>query len=79
MAQDRQVEADILDEILDKCSTSWPSFLREEFTSSIAKCNNSSTSGPDKLLWSHLKIIIKNDSCLDKIISIADVCFELEF
>ena len=79
MAQDHQVNTDILDEIPDKYSTSWPSFSREEFTSSIAKYNNSSTPGPDKLLWSYLKTIIKDNSCLDKIMSITDTCFELEF
>jgi len=45
MAQDHQVNTDFLDEIPDKCSTSWLPFLREEFTSSIAKCNNSSALG----------------------------------
>ena len=44
---------------------------------SIAKCNNSSTPGPDKLLWSYLKYIINNEVCLGKIISIANTCFEL--
>ena len=44
---------------------------------SIAKCNNSSAPGPDKLLWSYLKYIINNEVCLGKIISIANTCFEL--
>ena len=79
MAQDWQFNADILNEIPDKHSTSWPPFSKEEFTRSIAKCSNSSTPGPDKLSWSYLKIIIKDNSCLEKIISIADACFELGF
>ena len=79
MAQDCQVDINILDEIPDKYSISWPFFLREEFTSSITKCNNSSTPGSNKLSWSYLKTIIKNDLCLDKIMSIADACFKLGF
>jgi len=49
IAQDHQVNTNILDEIPVKYFTSWPLFLREEFTSSIAKCNNSSTPDPNKL------------------------------
>ena len=79
IAQDHQVNTDVLDKIPDKCSISQSPFLREEFTSSIAKYNNSSASGPDKLSWSYLKTIIKDNSCLDKIMNIADTCFELGF
>ena len=49
MAQNCQVDAAVLDEIPDKCPTSWSSFLEEEFTRSIANCNNLSTPGPNKL------------------------------
>jgi len=57
----------------------WSSFLREEFLKAIAKCNNSSTSGSNKLLWCHFKYIINNKAYLGKIINIADACFELGF
>jgi len=43
----------------------------------ISKCNNSSTPGPDKLSWCHLKFIINQDKCLINIINIANVCFNL--
>jgi len=43
----------------------------------IDKCNNLSASGPDRLSWSYLKCIIKNKTCLGKIISITNACFEL--
>ena len=55
----------------------WVSFSEEEFTSSIAKCNNLLTPGSDKLLWRHLKNIIKDKAYLKRIINIIDVCFEL--
>ena len=55
----------------------WISFSEKEFISSIAMCNNLSTSGPDKLLWRYLKSIIKDKTCLKEIINIANVCFEL--
>ena len=57
MAQNCQVDAAVLDEIPDKCPTSWPLFLEEEFTRSIVNYNNSSTLGPNKLSWSYLKTI----------------------
>jgi len=74
-----QVDINILDEVADKSPHLWTSFSKEEFKSAIANCNNSSTPGPDKLLWSHLKIILKDDSCLSNIISIANTCIDLGF
>ena len=49
IAQNRQVEDIILDEIPDKHPNSWPFFLEEKFIKAITKCNNSSTARPDKL------------------------------
>ena len=54
----------------------WIPFLEEKFISSIAKNNNQSISGSDKLLWRYLKCIIKDIECLKSIIDIANVHFE---
>ena len=43
----------------------------------IKKCNNSSTPGPDKLTWSHIKSIIRNNNCICKFIDITNACIEL--
>jgi len=75
----RQVDVEILDKIVDKPIFPWPLFSREEFRIAIANCNNASASSPDKLSWSHLKIILKDDECLDIIIHIANVCIELGY
>jgi len=77
IAQDYQVDFEVLNEISNKHSSEWVSFSNEEFVSSITKCNNSSTSDPNKLSWRYLKCIVKNNSCLRKIINIANECFEL--
>ena len=77
MAQDHQINAEILDEFLSKVSLPWIPFLEEEFISSITKCNNLLTLGPNKLSWRHLKSIIKNKACLKEIINIANTYFEL--
>ena len=77
MAQNYQVDVKALDEIPSVAPTLWVPFLEEEFISSIAKCNNLSNSGPDKLSWRHLKSIINNKACLRIIINITNVCFEL--
>jgi len=74
-----QVDVNILDEIADKPSLPWLAFLKEEFRQAIINCNNSSTPGPDKLSWSHLKIILKDDDCLNIIISIANTCIDLGY
>jgi len=56
-----------------------PPFSKEEFKISIANCNNASTSGPNKLLWSYLKIILKDNKCLNSIIRIANACIKLGY
>ena len=74
-----RVDISILDEIIDKSSFSWAPFSKEEFKSAIVNCNNSSTLGLDKLSWSHLKIILKNNKCLSNIISIANTGIDLGY
>ena len=74
-----QVNVKILNEIPEKLASPWPSFSKKEFRIVIANCNNSSVPGPDKLLWSHLKIILKDDECLGIIIHIANACIKLEY
>jgi len=40
LAQNCQIDVDILEEIPDKLSKCWLSFSKEEFIKSIAECNN---------------------------------------
>ena len=75
LAQNCQVDVNILEEIPDKSFKEWPPFSKEEFMKAINKCKNSSIPRPDRLSWSHLKYIIKNKACIRKIISIANICF----
>jgi len=35
--------------------------------------------GPDKLTWSHIKLIIKDKDCIAKLINIANTCIELGY
>ncbi len=79
MALHHQVDINILDEVDDKLTSSWAPFSKEEFKITIANCNNSSIPGLDKLLWSYLKIILKDDKCLNNIISIANACIKLGY
>ena len=53
--------------------------MEKEFICTIANYNNSSAPGPDKLLWEHLKCIIKDKTCLKNIVIIANACFELGY
>jgi len=73
------VDIDVLDEIIDKPTSPWSPFSKKEFKIAITNCNNASTSGLNKLSWSHLKIILKDDKCLNSIIHIANACIELEY
>ena len=79
MAFHHQVDINILNGINDKLTSLWAPFLKEEFKITTANYNNTSAPGLDKLLWSHLKIVLKDEECLNNIISITNACIELGF
>jgi len=54
-------------------------FSKQEFKDAIAKCSSLSTPGPDHISWRHLKSLITNKRCLQKIVQIANACIKLEF
>ena len=73
LAQNCQINTELLKEIPSKLITRWKLFSEEEeFMSVILKYNNSLTPKPDKLSWRYIKIIIKNATCLQELINIAD-------
>ena len=74
----QQINIEVLDEIGDKASTFWTLFSKEKFKHTISNYNNSSTLGLNKLSWSYLKSILKQDKCLCNIIKITDACINLE-
>jgi len=52
-------------------------FSKNKLIDTIEKYNNLSPPGPDKLTWSHIKSIIRNDDCICKFIDIANTCIKL--
>ena len=73
----QQVDTEIFNKLSPKPTIVWAPFSKEEFRQALVKCNNSSASGPNKLIWRHLKIILNQDSCLSHIINIVDMCINL--
>ena len=45
----------------------------------IAKCSSSSTPKPDHILWRHLKALISYNTCLERLVHIANACITLEY
>ena len=72
-----QIDTNLLEEIPSKPTIRQKLFSEEKFISSVAKYNNLSTPGLDKLSWRHLKRIIKEAVYLRKFINIADICINL--
>ena len=56
----------------NKQLSSWSLFSRKKFMSAINKCSNSSVSDSNRILWKHLKSIVKNNECLENIVNIAN-------
>jgi len=76
-AQNCQIDSQLLEEIPGKKIMIWDSFSKEEFIGVIKKYNNSSTPGPDKLSWRHLKRIVKDIIYLNRIIDITNAYIDI--
>ena len=74
----RPIDEEVLNKIEPKPTTIWASFLKEKFHQALTKCNNLSAPGLDKLMWQHLKTILKQDTCLTQIINIVNAYIHLE-
>ena len=74
-----EIDIYVLDDIPNKSTKEWNLFSKQELIDAIEKCNNSSALGPNKLTWSHIKIIIRDEDCLSKIIDIANACIDLGY
>jgi len=78
-AQSCQVNISLLKEIPFKEALTWAFFSRKELLQAIKKYNNSSSPGPDKLSWRHIKMILKNENCIFKLINITNACIDLGY
>jgi len=58
---------------------SWDLFSKQELIDAIEKCNNLSALGPNKLIWSHIKSIIRNKKCIFKLLDITNTCIDLGY
>jgi len=45
----------------------------------IAKCSSSFSPGPDHISWKHLKHLMSSNTCLEKLLHIANTCFNLGY
>ena len=78
-AQHCFVNEEVLNKLKSFMKSFWYPFSGKEFMSTLTKCNNLSTSSPNKLAWRHLKYILRDLICLKNIINIANTCLELDY
>ena len=78
-AENRLVNTRLLNEIPQADSIEWLPFSSQEFRDAIAKYSLSSTPGPDHILWRHLKALISYNTCLEKLVHIANIYITLEY
>ena len=77
--QMREVDLHVLDNIPDKSTSAWDPFSKQELVNTIEKCNNLSAPGPNKLIWSHIKFIIRSEEYIFKLVDIANTCINLGY
>ena len=78
-AQTREIDIRVLNNIPSKSMKEWNSLSKQELIDAIEKYNNSSAPGPDKLIWSHIKFIIKDKDCISNLIDITNTCIDLGY
>ena len=79
MAQYCFVDKEVLNKLESFTKSTWNPFSKEEFTSTLTKCNNLSTPSLNELAWRYLKHILKDSTCLKNIINITNMCFKLGY
>jgi len=79
LAENRSINLGFLNDIPQAGIIDWPPFSNQEFKDAIDKYSSSSIPSPDHIFWRHLKPVILNDTCLKKIVVIANACIALEF
>jgi len=77
--KNRPVNTRFLNELFQVDGIEWPPFSNQKFIDAIAKCSSPSTRGPDHVLWRHLKALILHNTCLAKLVYIANACIILEY
>jgi len=79
IAQNRPISLCFLEEVLLYPNMEWSPFPKVKFINVISKCNNLSISGPDHILWSHLKILIKDNKYIMNFVNIANSYINLNY
>ena len=79
LAQNCQININVLNKLLPKLITEWNPFSKEEFKIIRSMCNNSSTPELDRVLQKYLKYIINDNSCLSVIINITNAYINLGY
>ena len=74
-----EVDIHVLDKIPRKLAKEWNLFSKQELIDTLEKCNNLSAPGPNKLTWSHIKFIMRDNNCLLKFVNIANMCVDLGY
>jgi len=78
-AENRPINTIFLSKLPQADLIEWPSFSKQEFRDALAKCSASSAPGPNHITWRHLKALIANKRCLEKVIHITNACINLEY
>jgi len=68
-----------LNKLLQVNTINWSSFFNQECKDTIAKYSSFSTPSLDHISWRHLKTLISSNTCLKKIVCIANTCIDLEY
>jgi len=77
--ENKQVNTRFLNELPQVDGIEWPPFSKQELIDMIAKCSSSSTLGPDHVSWRYLKALISHNTCLKRLVHIANACITLEY
>ena len=78
-AQNYPIDSHILDEIPLCHQTKQSPFYITKLKDTVNKCSSSSISGPDHVLWIHLKEILNNNKCCSNFVNIVNTYINFSY
>ena len=78
-AENRPVNTRFLNKLPQANVIEWLLFSNQEFKDAIAKYSSFSIPRPDHVSWRHLKSLISYNTCLERLVHIANACIKLKY
>jgi len=74
LASGREVDLCVLDPLPTLQERDWPLFSALELTDALVSCSSRSSTGPDHIMWVHLKVVLESHKAIQILLDLANAC-----